>query len=430
MKRLYLPFLLLLLTILACSNTTNMPTPGIENEPTMPSSTLTPEPTADNTPALDLWYLTRGDVKSDQAWGIDTDSLGNVYVAAYMQQPASRNFYDMVIYKFSPEGKELWQTQWGGVFQEKAFIVTVDEPYLYVGGLVHTQISLIEADMAILSLNMETGEILWDFSWGQGFGYEEVDGLFVDGEDIYVSGWTAGEKTDGDIAVLKLDKNGNLVWVNTWGTDGFDSADGQMVVDENAIYISGRLDADNMFTGGDAVLAKFSKEDGEYLNHTTWGGNAFDDGFGLTSDGDFLYMVGLTISYGNGGQIFLLKYDKDMNLVWDEIWGGPKGESARVVEVDADGNILVAGSTASYGNGEDDVVVLQFSPTGKLNFFQTWGGPLVDAVHGLAIDGNYAYLVGNTASFEIGLSDDLVLKIDRRNGKFPDIEFGRIFIEQ
>jgi hypothetical protein len=336
-----------------------------------------------------------------------------------MQQPPGRLFYDMVFYKFSPEGKELWQTQWGGDLQEKAFVVTVSEPYVFVGGVVNTEMTLTEADMAVLALDMNTGEIQWSFTWGQGFGYEEVDGLVADGGYLYISGWTTGEKTSGDMAVLKLDRQGNLVWAKTWGTDGFDEADGQMVVDENAIYVSGRINATNMLVGGDAVLVKFSKETGDYVAHETWGGANFDDGLGMASDGACLYVVGLTLSFGNGGQIFLLKYDKDLKLMWQQIWGGPKGESARAVEVDSGGNILVAGATTSYGNGEDDIVLLQYSPEGALNWYRLWGGPLQDAVHGLALDGPFAYLAGNTKSYGKGQDDALIIKADGQIGQFP-----------
>ncbi len=366
-----------------------------------------------------LWYLTRGDVKSDQAWGVDTDSQGDVYIAAYMQVPPSKLFFDTVVYKFSSEGKELWRTQWGGELQEKAFIVTVSEPVVFVGGLVNTAITPTEADMQVLALDMNTGQVLWAFTWGQGFGYEEVDGLVVDGDFIYVSGWTTGEKTQGDMAVLKLDKTGKLIWAKTWGTDGFDEADGQMVVDEGAIYVTGRLSGANLLTGGDAVVAKFSKQTGDYLAHVTWGGAGTDDGLGMTSDGTSLYVVGLTTSYGNGGQIFLLKYSKDLKLVWQQIWGGSKGESARVAEVDSAGNIIIAGSTASYGNGQDDVVLLKYTPEGNLSWFRTWGGPLKDAVHGMAIAGDYAFLAGNTDSYGKGQSDALVIKADIRGGQFP-----------
>lgn len=412
MRRPTLLVLALVFVATACGSATLTPARVTET----PAFFASPPPTNELSA---LWYLTRGDAKSDQAWGVDTDAQGNVYVAAYMQQPPSRVFFDIVIYKFSPNGKELWQTQWGGDLQEKAFIVTVSEPYVLVGGLAHTAMALTEADMAVLALDMNSGQVMWKFTWGQGFGYEEVDGLVVDGDYIYVSGWTTGEKTSGDMAILKLDITGNLIWAKTWGTDGFDEADGQIVVDEDTIYVCGRINATNMFSGGDAAIVKFSKESGDYLTHATWGGAAFDDGLGMTSDGTHLYVVGLTLSFGNGGQIFLLKYDKDLNLIWQRIWGGPKGESARAVEVDDDGNILVAGATASYGNGGDDVVLLQYNPEGMLNWKTTWGGPMNDAVHGLAIDGNLAYLAGNTDSYGKGQNDALVLKANSQNGQFP-----------
>ena len=342
-----------------------------------------------------------------------------MYVAAYMQQPSSQLFYDMVIYKFSPSREELWRTQWGGELQEKAFIVVVSEPYLYVGGLTHTAAALTEADMALLALDTNTGKIVWEFTWGQGYGYEELDGLVVESDDIYISGWTTGEKTSGDMAVLKLDREGNLIWVNTWGTDGYDNADGQIVVDEDTIYVSGRVNAASVLSGGDAAIVKFSKASGGYLAHSTWGGAAFDDGFGMTSDGAYLYVVGLTLSFGNGGQVFLLKYDKDLNLEWQQMWGGAKGESARAVEVDDQGNILIAGATGSYGNGEDDLFLLQYSPEGTLNWQRTWGGPRLDAVHGLAIAGSFAFLAGNTSSYGKGQNDVLVIKADSQNGQFP-----------
>jgi hypothetical protein len=422
MKRLSVLILILLMSSVACRSTTTTTTPGQVASPATLAPTLSPPTATPEIPSSDLWYLTRGDVKSDQAWGIDTDSAGNIYAAAYMQQPPTKPFFDMVIYKFSPDGEEIWQTQWGGDLEEKAFIVVVDEPVVYVGGLVHTKMAIAEADMALLALDMATGEVLWDFSWGQGYGYDELDGLVVDGDFIYISGWTASEKTSEDMAVLKLDKKGKLIWQTTWGGDGFDEGDGQIVVDENAIYVCGRADAAGILSGGESVLVKFSKVDGSTIDSVTWGGSNFDDGFGMTSDGTFLYVTGLTLSKGKGGQIFLLKYDKDLNLVWERIWGGAGGETARSVEVDSDGNILIAGLTSSYGAGGDDVVLLKYSPEGELIWYQTWGGALNEAIHGMAIDGDFVYLAGNTDSFSKGMNDALIIKANRLTGEFPGVD--------
>lgn len=398
----------LLLAVLACGN----------------PSTRTPAPLSTASQAVhpaDLWYLVRGEARSDQAWGVGVDQVGNIYTAGYYQSPASSLFYDMVIYKFTPGGAQLWRTQWGGPLEEKAFVVWVQEPFVYVGGTQHTSAALDQADMAILALDINSGKVLWSTTWGQGYGYEEVDGLVADGDFLYISGWTTGENTSGDMGLLKLNRSdGSLVWAKTWGTPRFDEADGQMVVDEDHIYLSGRLEAASTLLGGKAVVVKFAKDTGEYIDHRTWGGPVFSDGLGMTSDGISLYVAGLTLDFGNGGQIFLLKYDKDLNLIWQQLWGGKGGESARAAVADPQGNILIAGNTDSHGSGKGDIALLSYSHAGGLNWSSLWGGPLKDAVQGLALFGDFVYLVGSTENNSAGLNDALLVKADVQTGSFPE----------
>ncbi len=407
MNRFIVFVFVLLLASLAC---------GAPVTPTSAPATVAPtaQPSVSN---ASLWYLTRGEARMDQLWGVDVDSQGNVYTAGLFQSPATKPFFDVVVYKFASDGTELWRTQWGDKFQEKAFIVIVDEPYVYIGGEVNNSIALMDSDMLLLALDLNDGHIVWSFRWGPGFGYNELDGLVVDGDSIYISGWAAGETTSGDIGIVKLDRNGNQIWVKTWGSNGFDSADGQMVVDDQFIYVSGRYDG-AVLTGGKSLLVKFSKETGEYVSHTTWGQGIFNDGYGMTSDGTNLYVVGLTIVNANG-QIFLLKYDKELRLIWEQAWGGKGGESARAVAVDAAGNILVTGHTVSYGNGKNDIMLLKYSPDGALLWEQIWGGALIEQTHGIVIDGDFVYLAGETENNSAGLNDGLLIKADVQTGEFP-----------
>lgn len=405
-----LALLALWLAVLACGSATSLPT----------SAPPTPNVNPATGTTSGLWYLTRGGSRLDQGWGVDVDSAGNVYFGTH-QQAESELFTDMVIYKFAADGTQLWETHWGGPFQEKLFVVTVAEPLVYVAGLTQSSIDPTQADMAVLALNVVDGSIAWEFTWGQGFGYEEVDGLVVDGDSVYVSGWTTGEATGNDVAILRLDLQGNLVWVQTWGTPGWDQADGQMVVDGDTIYVCGRYNAPNMALGGDAFVARFSRETGEYLSHVIWGGALFDDALGMTSDGTFLYAVGLTLSRGDGGQIFVLKLDRDLNLLWDEVWGGPAGESARVVAVDDVGHVLITGHSDSYGSGANDIVLLQYSPDGQLLWSQVWGGPQSEGTQGIVIDGSVAYLAGVTASVGSGQQDAVLIRVDSQTGQFPPL---------
>ena len=221
------------------------------------------------------------------------------------------------------------------------------------------------------------------------------------------------------MGLLKLDKQGKLVWKSVWGTDKWDEADGQMVMDEQYVYISGRINGDNIILGGDALLAKFNRSDGSYVSHVIWGGAQMDDALGLASDGTWLYPVGLTLSRGNGGQIFLLKYDKQMNMKWERVWGGPKGESSRSATIDPDGNILVAGQTDSYGNGENDIALFSYTPEGDLRWYKTWGGAKSEGALDIVMMGWNALVSGNTKSFGAGQDDAILLKVNGQTGEFP-----------
>ncbi|MGC8838048.1 MAG: hypothetical protein ACP5UM_06490 [Anaerolineae bacterium] len=86
------------------------------------------------------------------------DSSGDIYLAAFGQNPGQL-FTDMWIYKFTPDGREVWHTRWGGEFQEKAFVVAVGEPFVYVGGLTHTAAGLTEADMTVLALDLTCTQV-------------------------------------------------------------------------------------------------------------------------------------------------------------------------------------------------------------------------------------------------------------------------------
>lgn len=325
----------------------------------------------------------------------------------------------MVIYKFAPDGRELWKTRWGGRFMEKTFVVVAAGERVLVGGLQYGSGDLTDADMAVLSLDAGTGEVVWSFTWGQGYGYEEVDGLAVDGDDIYVSGWTTGKTTGNDVALLKLTAAGKLQWAQTWGTDGWDQGDGQLAVDADSVYVAGRYNGANMLAGGKGFVASFSKDTGKLVANETWGGPIFTDGLGLTADADHLYVVGLTLDKGKGGQIFLRKYDKKLRMVWERVWGGAKSESARAVAVDTSGNVLVAGETGSEGAGGLDFVLLRYSPAGNLQWARTWGGPEDEGALGIALHGGSAFIAGKTRSFGNGGDEALLVAVDGATGQFP-----------
>jgi hypothetical protein len=217
-----------------------------------------------------------------------------------------------------------------------------------------------------------------------------------------------------------LDLQGNLIWWNSWGGEGWDQADGQMVVDEDTIYVTGRYNGTNYLLGGQGLLARFSKQTGAYLSHTVWGGPIGTDSLGMAGDGTYLYTVGLTVDRGDGGQIFLRKWEKDLTLVWETLWGGKGSEESRAIALAPAGDIYIAGGTDSYGDGGwKDLVLIRFDQDGKPVWFRTWGGPRSESAHGIALFGDRVYIAGNTQSIGRGQDDAILITADAGTGGFP-----------
>jgi len=377
------------------------------------------------TELLPFWYLTRGGPNTDGAWAVTTDSIGNVYLGDHETVPGP--WSDDYLYKFTSDGQEVWKTRWGGPWNDQAFILAVHGDRIYMGGRTDRQLSPTTGDMAVVVFNVNDGHKIWEFTWDQASGYEEVDGLVVDGGYLYVAGWTTGQKTQNDLAILKLDFNGNLMWKTTWGTSGWDEENGQIVVDSENIYVAGRYDAPNVLLGGDALLAAFDKTTGAYKWHKTWGDAGTDDALGMIGDLPYLYVVGMTNSFGQGFQIFLNKYDTTGNLLWSRFWGGAGGDYSRTLAVGKDHDVFVGGKTDSYGKGQNDVLLLRYDPDGNLKMFKTWGGSGDDETHGIASYSDFIYIAGETGSYGAGKQDSLLVKVDA-NGENVIPEFANISV--
>jgi hypothetical protein len=371
-----------------------------------------------------FWNISHGGSRSDEGWCVTTDDEGNVYFAGFDR--VSGAIADVFVKKLTADGVELWNMSWDGGFDDKPYIITESNGHIYVGGAKFLSFSPTETDIFILKLHASNGSLVWSRTWdGSGHGYDEVDGLLVDGNSIYVSGWATENSTQTDIVVLKYSENGDLIWSRTWGTSGVDEANGQLGLDENHVYVVGHYDALPLGLGGDAVLVAFNKVDGSYAWNTTWGGSGLDDAFGMAMSSNYIYSVGLTTSFG-GDMIFLLKYNANGSLIWNAMWGGSNAEIARAVDISADGtSIYIAGNTASYGNGDFDVVLLRYSQQGNLTLAKTWGGTALEQAHAINVRDPFVYIAGETRSFGAGLEDAFLLKVDVEGGNTIP-EFGSV----
>ncbi|MCL5035982.1 MAG: SBBP repeat-containing protein [Chloroflexi bacterium] len=315
-----------------------------------------------------------------------------------------------------------WPKTWGGDNADDAFGVVVDsDGNIYVTGRTYS-FGAGDADVYILKYD-NSGNLLWQKTWG-GSDIEWSSGISVDGSgNVYVTGRT-GSFGAGfwDVFLLKYSSNGNLVSEKTWGVVGTEEGYDVSVDTLGNVYITGTT------TNGTGIINVFLLKydsDLNLLTQKTWdgtGGGTVQGGYSMAIDeSNAVYITGYTNSYGAGNEdALLLKYDNLGTFIFLGTWGGSQYDYAEGVYVDSDGNVYMTGFTDSFGAGNYDVFILKADASGNLLWQKTWGGSEEDKGEGISVDLNgNVYVTGYTASFGAGNLDLLLLKYDS-NGNLVD----------
>lgn len=214
-------------------------------------------------------------------------------------------------------------------------------------------------------------------------------------------------------------------WNSTFGGPGHEVGGPISKTPDGGYLLTGMTES-NGAGEGDLWLVKADRN-GTKLWDRTYGGGGVDVGESVLVAGDGGCVVaGYTTSFGAGGRdVWLVKADPEGNLEWDRAFGGPGDEAAWSVEEADDGGYVVVGWTDSYGIGKVDLWILKVDASGTEEWNRTIGGPGDD--EGLAVaatrDGGYV-VAGRTTSFGAGGSDGWLLKTDGSGKKEWARSFG------
>ncbi|MFK8039258.1 MAG: T9SS type A sorting domain-containing protein [Crocinitomicaceae bacterium] len=216
-----------------------------------------------------------------------------------------------------------------------------------------------------------------------------------------------------DIFILKLDSNGNFVWVHSFGDTAYDQANG-IVIDHNQnLCVAGSFRGNVDFDPGVSI-------------------------YNLTSTAN---------SLGLSKDIFILKLDTLGQFIWAKSIGGEQSDNANAVDVDSIGNIYTTGSyremvdfnpspTSTYNLNSalfsEDIFVLKLDSLGDFVWANSFGSYSsgdegnsisVDPFGDLLIAGEFNNTVdfdpsGSTANLTATSTlDNFVLKLTA-NGSF------------
>lgn len=357
---------------------------------------------------------------------------------------------------FSPETESI--TTLGGTKNEsaKSVIKTQDGGYAIVGytqsmdGDVEGK-SNESFDYWFLKFNASK-ELEWQKTYG-GSADDRANSVIQTNDGGYA---VIGKSKSGDGDVLenagyddfwitKLDVNGSVSWVQSFGYSGSDVPYSIIQTNDQGYLLSGVLDVSasngqgdrltniqGRHAGGDYWIIKLSSSGvKEWSNY--YGGTFTDTAYNAIQTNDNGYIIvgssdstDVDISNNKGNYDFwIIKISELGSLIWEKSFGGDQVDEARSISQMADGNYLVIGDTrssnidVSQNNGAADVWIIKISPEGSLIWEKTLGGSSFDVGRSISKTQDDGFLIaGNSRSsdgvFDInnGQNDALVMKIN------------------
>jgi len=241
--------------------------------------------------------------------------------------------------------------------------------------------------------------------WNLTFGGRYTDGAWcmqetADGGNILV-GISASRGEGSDLLLIKTDAIGKCTWSRIWGGSGEDAGYFVQETKDGGFIATGSTKS---FAMGEELLWLVKTDGNGSLSwDKTFGGfvSSFGDGgwsVNEIDDGGFI-ITGYTQSQGSGRKdLWLLKTDEQGTRAWDKTFGGSEDDVGMSVLQSRDGGYIVAGRTASFGKGGDDIWLLKTDSLGKEQWNTTFGGKKDDAgFQVVELADGYA-LVGRTES--------------------------------
>jgi len=238
----------------------------------------------------------------------------------------------------------------------------------------------------------------------------------------YTRAYGAGED---DVWLIKTDASGNKLWDQTYGGDSGDFGYSVGLTSDGGYVITGYTVSYG--AGGKDVWLIRTDASGNRLWDKTFGGAGDDDGWSVTQTADGGYLVaGRTSSYGAGNaDLWLIKTNASGNEIWNRTFGGAAKDEGFSVQATPDGGCVVAGCTASYGAGDNDVWLVKTDADGNKLWDKTFGGAGSDVAHSVVLtqDGGFA-VAGYTSAPGAGPSDVWLIGTDASGNRLWDRKRG------
>jgi len=222
----------------------------------------------------------------------------------------------------------------------------------------------------MLFVGIGFSQLMWQRNYGgpdleEGFCVQQTtDGGYI------IAGMSASFGNLYQVYLIKTDSMGDTAWSRTYGGASYEYGYSVHQTTDGGYIIVGFTDS---FGNGRQVYLIKTDSFGDTLWTKTYGDTLTEYGYAVqqTTDGGYI-IVGLTNSFGNGNQVYLIKTDSLGDTLWTKTYGGPGRDRGFSVQQTADGGYIIAGDF-NYPLNYDPVALLKTDSLGDTLWTKTYG---------------------------------------------------------
>ena len=329
-----------------------------------------------------VWANTVGSVNDEETSEVAFDIQGNAYICGNFRDTLyygtdtlfSNGLLDVFIIKFDNEGNVMWGRNFGGNKHDFAKSIEADfYGNVYIAGSVESS-----------------------------FNYE---GSPVNG-------------TGGELFILKLAANGDLIWVKSSVSNGSNTkiiGKSIRISSDSTLFVMGNFKKTMTFSdstvvsqGGEDIFVLKLNVNGEINWLRSFGGKGSDiGGEAAVSNNDDLVLNGYFsdtilvngqefINEGGLGDILIAQYSSIGELSWFRNYGGPGFFVGDAISVDKYGNCFMAGyghgqmtqseDTLVYSETDPHIVLISLDSNGQHRWVKQYGSDSYSRTYGIACD--------------------------------------------
>ncbi|GIV31113.1 MAG: hypothetical protein KatS3mg029_0464 [Saprospiraceae bacterium] len=331
---------------------------------------------------------------------------------------------DVYVVRTDVDGTLLWSNFFDEGFVEHGYhlIKNPDGTILVVGDILPTQTT--PANVLLLKLNSQ-GQKLWSKQYG-GSGTDVGQRIIRTtntGGYLIVGTTTSMGAGEEDVLLVKIDNNGNQVWMKAHGTAGADF--GRSVVELSDGYlITGTANpADN----ADVFLLKVDFNGDEVWRKYFDFSEDYGQDIVATSDGNYA-IVGYT---GLNSDVLLIKVTPDGDLLWSKTFGGPFGDEAYDMVTTTSGLLAIVGTTEVSASNVNTFIA-EYDLDGNQVWYNNAIGQDTHLDYGSAIDLTHdgGFIVaGYNSVFGAFINDVTLVKTNGAGTSYNNHLRGKVFFD-